>query len=51
MTHWVKLLATKPDDLNLILGTHLIVGALVPKSHCNLYNGSHGWHMHAHTHT
>jgi hypothetical protein len=29
MAHWIKALATKPDDLSLIAGSHAVEGRLL----------------------
>lgn len=38
MVHWVKVLASKPDNLHSVLGSHVMEEMTV---HCLLY-----WHMH-----
>lgn len=45
MPLWIKTLATKPDDLNLITGTYVVKGE--DQLLCKL---SSGLHIHAKTH-
>jgi hypothetical protein len=48
MAQEVKALVAQSDDLNLILGTHLMKGELTPTS-CPLKSSQILWHTHMYT--